>query len=115
MKGTYRDLMSVDEFFQALFQDRDFFREHGITHIRSSSLYFTPCDETGKALTIRDSQGRTVDGYETAGCYHSAADSYQGSGDVEPRTVRRTTTGSNTRRGSKSGGGNAGGRRCKPG
>ena len=110
MKGTYRDLMSVDDFFQALFQDREFFREHGITHIRSASLYFTPCDPSGKALTIYDRQGGQVDGYQTAGCYHSAADGYGEAGDLEPKTVRLTTTSIRGR-----GGGKGDTRPCKPG
>lgn len=114
MKGTYRQLMSVEDLLQALFQDRAFFEEHGITHVRSVSLYFTPCDESGKAVKIRDQKGRTVEGYETAGCYHSAADSYGEEGRLEPRTVRSTTTGGK----GKGGGGGAGkgdSRRCKPG
>ena len=110
MKGTYRDLMSVDDFFQALFQDKTFFTEHGITHVRSASLYFTPCDASGKAVTIRDRQGGQVDGYQTAGCYHSAADGYGDAGALEPKTVRLTTTS-----GSGRGGAKGGGRRCKPG
>ena len=111
MKGTYRDLMTVDEFFQALFQDRSFFDEHGITHVRSASLYFTACDSSGKAVTVRDQQGRTVEGYQTAGCYHSAADDYNDAGGLEPRTVRLMTTSATTR--TRSGG--KGGRPCKLG
>jgi hypothetical protein len=113
MKGTYRDLMSVDEFFQALFQDREFFREHGITHLRSASLYFTPCDSAGKAVAVRDQLGREVDGYQTAGCYHSAADGYTDAGGVAPRTVRLTTTASGVAK--RSGGGKGDTRPCKPG
>jgi hypothetical protein len=112
MKGTYYDLMSVDDFFQAVFQDREFFREHGITHIRSASLYFTACDASGRALTIYDQQGRTVDGYQTAGCYHSAADGYGDAGSLEPRTVRLTTTSPTARRRS---GGKGDTKPCKPG
>lgn len=108
MKGSYRGVMSIEDFFQALFQDRSFFEEHGITHIRSAGLYFTPCNESGKDVTIRDSGGRVVEGYETAGCYHSAADGYDSAGELEPRTVRQTTTG----KGGRGGKGDA--RRFKP-
>jgi hypothetical protein len=109
MKGTYRDLMSVEEFFQALYQDRSFFAEHGITHIRSASLYFTPCDERGKPVTVRDVNGNTVEGYESAGCYHSAAEQYESAGGLEPKPVSRTTTTSRRGRGRRDA------RRCKPG
>lgn len=106
MKGSYKGVMSVEDFFQ----DRSFFEEHGITHIRSAGLYFTPCNEKGKEVIIRDDDGRTIDGYETAGCYHSAADSYDGAEELEPKVVRRSTTGKGGR-----GGGKGGARRCKPG
>ena len=113
MKGIYRGTMSVDELFQALYQDQAFFKEHDITHVRSVSLYFTPCDETGKAKTVRDATGGTVEGYETAGCYHSAADCYDDTGALEPRTVRRTTS-SKGKRGGKNGSAGGDGKRCKP-
>lgn len=112
MKGSYRDLRTVDDFFQALLQDREFFREHGITHLRSALLYFTPYDTSRKPVTIYDHQGRTVDGYQTAGCDHSAADGYGDAGGLEPTTVRLTTT---TSRGGKRGGGKGDTRPCKPG
>ncbi|MDV6225629.1 hypothetical protein R2G56_04960 [Nitratireductor aquimarinus] len=92
MKGAYRGRMSVDELFQALFQDRSFFEEHGITHLRSASLYFTPCDEHGNDVHISDRMGRTVEGYETAGCYQSAADGFDKADGLEPRTVSVKTS-----------------------
>ncbi|TJV92402.1 MAG: hypothetical protein E5X52_33545 [Mesorhizobium sp.] len=91
MKGTYRGLMTIDELFQALFQDKSFFAEHGITHVRSASLYFTPCDDRGNEVIVRDEGGVLVEGYETAGCYRSAAEKYDKPGDLEPKTVRRPT------------------------
>lgn len=109
MKGTYRDVMSVEDFFQALYQDKSFFTEHGITHIRSAALYFTPCDASGKSVAVRDLKGRTVDGYETAGGYQSAADSFENAGKLEPQAVRQTTTSKGKR------GGKRDARRCKPG
>lgn len=108
MKGTYRGVMSIDEFFQALFQDKSFFAEQGITHIRSASLYFTPCDSSGNEVIVRDEGGVLVEGYETAGCYRSAADKYDKAGDLEPKAVRRP---SRKGRGRKSGDA----RRFKPG
>ena len=99
MKGTYRGRMSVDELFQALFQDRSFFEQHGITHLRSASLYFTPCDENGNDVRISDENGRTVEGYETSGGYKSAAEHYDSDG-LEPRTVsvKTSTTGARGRK-----------------
>lgn len=88
MKGKYQRVMSVDDLFQALFQDKSFFEEHGITHVRYPALYFTPCDAAGNEVKIRDENGVLVEGYETAGCYHSAADGYETTGELAPRTVK---------------------------
>ncbi len=99
MKEIYSGLMSVDDFFQAFYQDREFFRQHGITHIRKASLYFTPCDEQGRPVMVCDRTGGAIDGYETAGCYHSLADLYEAAGDLEPKTVYRKTRGSGSGRG----------------
>ncbi|HEX9595561.1 MAG TPA: hypothetical protein VF982_01670 [Anaerolineales bacterium] len=85
MKGTYHGFMSMDEFFQALFQDREeFFRRYNITHIRKATLYFTPTDEHGQPLSIVDRHGNPVDGYVSAGAYRSAADAYDKALHKEP-------------------------------
>jgi len=66
----------VDQLFQALWQDRDFFRRHRITHLKGVFLYFTACDADGNTVTIRDEHGAPVGGYNTAGSYNSAAAAY---------------------------------------
>lgn len=86
MKGKYPGLLPVDDLFQALFQDREFFAQHGILYIRNTSLYFTPCDKHGNPLTVRNSQGDVIDGYVSAGAYHSAAEFFERS-ELEPKTV----------------------------
>lgn len=88
MKGKYGGPMTVDDLFQALWQDREFFRKHGITNVRATYLYFTPCDESGEPVIIRDAAGAPIDGYMTAGGYHCAADAYD-TGGLVPRTVCR--------------------------
>jgi hypothetical protein len=89
MKGKYGGPMPVDEFYQALYQDRAFFDRHAITHIRAVYVYFTPCDEYGEPVTIRDQQGNPMDGYVSAGGYRSAADAYDRSAKLEPVPLRR--------------------------
>jgi hypothetical protein len=86
MKGQYRGPMAVDDLFQAIYQDRCFFRRHGIVRVRSAYLYFTPCDERGDRVAIYDPAGNPVDGYVSAGGYRSAAEIYD-PGTLEPQTV----------------------------
>ena len=76
MKGKYGGPMSVDDLFQALFQDRNWFAERGITHVRATYLYFTPCNEQGEPVHVRDQNGKPLDGFISAGGYQCAADSY---------------------------------------
>ena len=76
MKGKYGGPIPVDTFFQAIWQDREFFRRHGITHLRGTFLYFTPCNAHGEPVSVRDEHGMPFAGYETAGGYRSAADLY---------------------------------------
>jgi hypothetical protein len=69
-------------------QDRELiFRRHGITHIRYASLFFTPCDAQGRAVTVYD-DGRPIELYDSTGCYRSAADQYD-TGRLEPATYAR--------------------------
>ncbi len=104
MKGNYGGPMPVDDLFQALFQDRDWFSRRGITHIRAAYLYFTPCDEQGQPVHITDQNGSPVDGYISAGGYHCAADNYDDdTGTLEPQTLRsspatKSTTAAGARR-----------------
>ena len=96
--------MPVKDLFQALFQDREsFFEKHGITHVRATYLYFTPCDEDGQPVVIGDEQGNPIDGYLSAGGYQSAADAYE-KPDLEPEPVFRETktAGAGTRTGKSS-------------
>ncbi len=89
MKGKYGGPMPLEDFYQALFQDKEFFERHNITHLRATYLYFTPCDQYGQPVIIRDAAGNPIDGYMSAGGYHCAADSYD-TGALEPRSVVRS-------------------------
>ena len=77
MKGKYDGPITVDDLFQALYQDRGFFDRHAITHVKSAYLYFTPCNEFGEPVLVFDQLGNLIDGYISAGAYHSAADAYE--------------------------------------
>ena len=37
--------------------------------VMATRLYFTPCDELGNTLVVRNAAGEIVDGYMTAGAY----------------------------------------------
>lgn len=88
MKGKYGGPMTVDDLFQALYQDRQFFERHGITHVKATYLYFTPCDEYGHTVVIGDGTGSPIDGYVSSGGYHSAADAYE-KVSLEPASLSR--------------------------
>ncbi len=92
MKGKYKGPMTVDEFFQALFQDRHaFFEKHAASaHIKQATIYVTFCDEHGETVQLRDSQGQPIEGYISAGAYHSAADHYEAKG-IEPEPLPLAT------------------------
>ena len=92
MKAKYGGPMTVDDLYQAIWQDREFFRSHAITHVNGVFLYFTPCDQYGQPVTVRDqASGDAVDGFMSAGAYHPAADAYD-HGDLEPKPVVREKT-----------------------
>jgi hypothetical protein len=80
MKLAYTDLtavITVDQFCQAIFQDRAmFFEQHGIEYLRSASLFFTPCTIRGRPITIYDELGKVTDEYTSSRCYRCAADTY---------------------------------------
>lgn len=80
--------MSVDQLFQALYQDREFFERKNIGHVKGVHLYFTPCDEHGEAVTICDPQGNPVHGYVSAGHYQPAAEAYENN-DVQAKPLTR--------------------------
>ena len=92
MKGKYKGPMTVDEFFQALFQDRHaFFDKHASSAlIKNATIYVIFCDEYGETVNLRDSQGQPIEGYISAGAYLSAADKYE-SIDIEPKPLPLVT------------------------
>ncbi len=89
MKGKYTGPMTVDEFFQALFQDRHaFFDKHASrARIKQATIYVTFCDEHGKTVLLRDATGRPIEGYISAGAYKPAADFYDATG-IEPKEIQ---------------------------
>lgn len=90
MKGKYYGPLSLDDFYQALFQDKtDFFAAHGINRLRNATLYFTPCDKHDQPVQIKDACGAPIDGYVSAGAYKSAADAFDRPQEIEPRTISR--------------------------
>jgi len=91
MKGRYGGPMPVNDFYQAFFQDKaGFFERHGITHVRSAYVYFTPCNADGEKVTIHDQAGNPIDGYIGACGYRSAADSFDNAA-LEARPLPRQT------------------------
>lgn len=88
MKGKYGGPMSVDDLYQAMLQDREFFRRHRIGHAKAIFLYFTPCDAAGNTVFIRDQCGSAIEGYQSAGVYQPAAAAYE-TGGIEPVTLYR--------------------------
>jgi hypothetical protein len=86
MRGKYPGVMPVKDFFQAVYQDAEFFTKHNITHIKAASLYFTPCDEHGNTLVVANPLGQIIDGYLSAGSYPCAAQFYDAL-QLEPRPV----------------------------
>jgi hypothetical protein len=90
MRGKYNGMMPVEDFFQSVYQDIAFFKKHNITHIKSACLYFTPCDEHGNTVIVRNKAGQIVDGFMSAGAYPSAAQQYE-EVELEPQCVERKT------------------------
>jgi hypothetical protein len=86
MKAKYGGPMTIDDLFQALWQDREFFQSHSITHVKSGFLYFTLCDIHGDPATVGDGADNIIDGFRSAGAYHSAADEYD-AGTLEPQVM----------------------------
>ena len=89
MKGKYGGPMTVDDLYQALWQDREFFRNHGINHVNAAYLYFTACNEYGEAVLVYDRFGNTIDGYVSSGGYRSAADEFDKQAQLEAKPVTR--------------------------
>ncbi len=87
MKAKYKGPMSLKDFYQAFYQDQEFFKKHNIEFLQNATLYFTPCDEKGKAIQIKSSSGKLIEGFHSAGAYQSAADLYDKAAAIEPTTV----------------------------
>lgn len=103
MKGKYTGPMTVDEFFQALFQDRHaFFGKHASdARIKQATIYITFCDEFGDTVQLRDAHGQAIEGYISAGAYQSAAEEYEAR-DIEPKPITAKTRTISTQRPSQS-------------
>ncbi|MGF1626898.1 MAG: hypothetical protein ACFCVH_18615 [Alphaproteobacteria bacterium] len=82
--------MSIEDFFQAFYQDVNFFRKHNISHIKSACLYFTPCDVQGSPVVVFGAAGEVIDGYVSAGAYPCAAQLYEDA-QLEPKPLARST------------------------
>lgn len=90
MRGKYTGVMSIEDFYQAFYQDANFFRKHNISHIKSACLYFTPCDAYGGTVVVYGTSGEVIDGYLSAGAYPCAATLYDAA-ELEPQPVARST------------------------
>ena len=76
MQIAFRGLYTLNEFFQALFEERQKLRDLGISHIRSGHLYYTPVDKFGDPVTPKHKNGQPMKGWTSDGPYQSAADRY---------------------------------------
>ena len=86
MKGKFGGPMTVAEFYQKLYQSKAFFEQHGITHLKATYLYFTPCNQYGEPVVIADGIGNPVDGFKAPG-YSCAADNYEQQDQLSPETT----------------------------
>ncbi len=76
MKISFRGIYTLEEFFQALFDERQKLRDLGISHIRSGYLYYSPVDKFGDPVTLHHKNGQPMKGWTSDGPYQSAADRY---------------------------------------
>lgn len=76
MKVKFQGIYTTEEFFQAILEQRERFREYGIKHIRNASLYYQPVDEYGDPVTLRHRNGDPVEGWCNKGPYRSAAQDF---------------------------------------
>jgi len=77
MKIKYIGPLFIDDLFQAIYQDRkEIFQKYGIERARAASLYFTPVDEFGEVMTIRDAKGNPMAECVSSGPYFSGAAEY---------------------------------------
>jgi hypothetical protein len=77
MKVSFRGIYTLEEFFQALYQEHEKFEKLGIKYIRRAHLYYTPVDEFGEPVApIDPDTGDPVKGWKCDGAYKSAAHDY---------------------------------------
>lgn len=77
MKVRFRGEFTLEEFFQALYDERARFEEKGITHVRSAYLYYTPIDEYGDPVQLTHCTGEPMEGWTTDGPYPCAAKDFK--------------------------------------
>ena len=103
MKGQYKGPMSLDEFYQSLYQDKSFFEKHSIKHLLQATIHFVPCNRHGKPVEIKDRLGRIVDGFVGTAAYKSAAELYDESEiEIEPEVVTQYKPGRSRKSGKTS-------------
>lgn len=76
MKVKFQGIYTIDEFYQALLEQRERFRDLGIKHVRNANLYCQPIDEYGDPVTPRHRNGDPVNGWNNKGPYKSAAQDF---------------------------------------
>ena len=77
MKVSFHGIYTLEEFFQALYQEREKFEKLGIKYVRRAQLYYTPVDEYGEPVVpIDPDTGDPVKGWKSDGAYKSAAHDY---------------------------------------
>ena len=76
MQIKFRGVYTLNEFFQALWEERQNIRDLGITHIRGASLYYQPVDEFGDPVSPRRPTGEPIKTWNNKGPYKSAAQDY---------------------------------------
>lgn len=73
MRVKFQGIYTIDEFIQAMLEQRERFHELGIKHIRNANLYYQPVDEYGDPVTPCYRNGDPVEGWNNKGPYKSAA------------------------------------------
>jgi hypothetical protein len=77
MKVSFHGFYTLEEFFQALYQEHENFQKLGIKYIRRAHLYYTPVDEQGDPVVPTDPDtGRPANNWKSDGAYKSAARDY---------------------------------------
>lgn len=69
MHVTFRGIYTLDEFFQAVWDERPNFDRMGIQRLRSASIYYQPLDSYGDPVTLRYANGDAIDGWTHSGPY----------------------------------------------